>query len=83
MILSSARSCSPSGTSTSDYKEKQVFGWAEHEPVGTFGGMHYDGQSNLTNYKQYLSARQLEAEKGDPEEDASAEGPDDMLTVRM
>ena len=47
----------------SDYKEKQVFGWAEHEPVGTFGGMHFDTKSNITNYKTFLNSREEEEEK--------------------
>ena len=50
----------------SDFKEKGVLGWVDQEPVGTFGGMHYDSQSNLTTYKHFLQTRaaEMEAEEG-------------------
>ena len=41
----------------SDFKSTGKFGWSEQEALGIFGGMHFDGASNLSNYKAFLQSR--------------------------
>ena len=46
----------------SDFKSNGKFGWAEQEPMGTFGGMHFEKASNLSNYKRFLETLIAEEE---------------------